>query len=414
MEGEKIKILWIFILGICLLFLINPIYAVTDSGNNSSLTFKNETDYDIYNHSNVTALKNYYLKNYNTLLSQAVSENNKLRSQLYAKYKKTRDKRYYAAYVDARYAVGLFATLSKKRGLTATEKIIQIKTIQANNAYYTKYLSPKDSYTAIAFSNETPSPSTFRVSGSFESKLPFVYYKGKGLNIYPVTAVNWINTYFDWGKNQAAINILDEMELLIEAKSYNGMTYATLPIYFEYEKSPIPWINCYSQGKAAGLYAHGYNITGDLVYLQLSQNLLNSFKLPLKNGGFVTKTKYGLYFLQYNFLPQHYIFNVHLITMQGLYDCYKFTGNSYSYFLFVEGLKTAKNMVKLYDSGKWTYYALDGSKFRHGSLNTESYHRVHVDMIKWVYQVTGDYYFMQYALKWNNYLKIRGLKVQFN
>ncbi len=273
-------------------------------------------------------------------------------------------------------------------------------------------MSPKSSYTAVAFSNETPSSSIPRLTGSFQSKLPFVYYKGKGLNIYPVTAVNWVTAYFDRGNKQAAMNILQEMELVIEPKSYQGMSYATLPIYFYYEGSPVPWINCYSQGKAAGHFARAYNITGDSHYLEISVKLLNSFKLPLKKGGFVASTKYGVYFLQYNFLPQHYILNVHMITMQGLYDCYKYLRSSYAYSMFQGGLKTTKNMIKLYDSGKWTYYALDGSKFKHGLLNSESYHRVHVTMVKWIYQVTGDNYFLQYALKWNNYLKIRGLKTQ--
>jgi hypothetical protein len=409
---DNVRIPLIIIFGICIFFLISPGFAASNSENNSSPVLENDTAHDTYNHTNVSAVKEYYLKNYNYLLSQAVTQNKKLRSQLYSKYKKTKDKRYYTAYVDAGYAVGLFAKISKKRSLTPAEKIIQIKTIQANNAYYAKCLSPKESYTAIAFSNETPSPAIYRIIGPFESKLPFVYYKGKGLNIYPVTGVNWVSTYFERVNYQAALNILDEMELLIEVKKYNGMSYASLPIYFEYEHSPIPWINCYSQAKAAGLYAKAYNITGDKNYLSFSQNFLNSFRLPLKNGGFVTKTKYGLYFLQYNFLPQHYIFNVHLITMQGLYDCYKFTGNEYAQSMFLEGLKTTKNMIKLYDSGNWTYYALDGPKFKYGLLNLESYHRVHVEMVKWVYQVTGDYYFMQYAIKWNNYLKNKKLRPQ--
>ena len=300
--------------------------------------------------------KSYYLKNYDKLLSAAIDENKRIRDRLYSKYKSTGDQRYYTAYIDAGYAVEVFKNIKKNRPLTSEEKIIEIKTIQANNAYYSRSLSPSQSYTGILFSNRSSRYTNFIVP-EFESTLPFVYYKNKGWNLYPVTTSNLAATYTD----ERFFEILDELKLMITFQTYNSMPYALFKIYFEYEGSGIGWINSFSQANLASLYAKAYKLSGNTEYLDISNALINSFIAP---NNLVKETKYGSFYLQYPFMREHYILNVHLIATVAFYNTYEATGNTLALTLFEKGVKTFEKMAKLFDSGSWTYYAVSGPDYK--------------------------------------------------
>ena len=179
-------------------YLTSPAYA--DDGSNSTENHNGTLNSSmvVENHLN----RSYYLDNYGELLSEALSKNREIRSNLYARYKRTGDRRYYVAYVDAGYAVGVFQKIKSRRPLRSDEKIIEIKTIQANNAYYSHRLSPSDTRIFI-FNNKTGIT-------EFRSSLPFVYYKYKGWNLYPVTASNLASSL---NNTRDFLEVLDELKL---------------------------------------------------------------------------------------------------------------------------------------------------------------------------------------------------------
>ncbi|WP_226890937.1 hypothetical protein [Methanothermobacter thermautotrophicus] len=161
--------------------LTSPAYADDPAGVNSTQLLENSSQnasVPIENHLNMS----YYLYNYSELLSEALSKNREIRSSLYASYKRTGDRRYHVSCVDAGYAVGVFQRIKSRRPLTSYEKIIEIKTIQANNAYYSRSLSPSKSYVAIVFGNRSSYYRNF--PSEYRSSLPFSYYKYRGWNIY--------------------------------------------------------------------------------------------------------------------------------------------------------------------------------------------------------------------------------------
>jgi len=78
--------------------------------------------------------------------------------------------------------VGVFQKIKSKRPLRSDEKIIEIKTIEANNAYFSRSLSPSNSYVAIVFGNRSSYHRKF--PSEYRSSPPFSYYKYRGWNIY--------------------------------------------------------------------------------------------------------------------------------------------------------------------------------------------------------------------------------------
>jgi len=106
------------------------------------------------------------------------------------------------------------------------------------------------------------------------------------------------------------LEILDEQKLMVSFRTYRGMRYAVFPMYFDYRGSGTGWLDSFAQGNLAGHYARAYRLTGNREYLEISDALINSFMAP---AGLVKSTKYGNFYLHYNFLRKHYILNAHLI-----------------------------------------------------------------------------------------------------
>ena len=391
----------IFLLAVLAAVLISPAYADDPQEVTSTQLLENSSNQNasvtLENHLN----RSYYLDNYSNLLEDALRKNREIRSSLHSRYRRTGDRRYYVAYIDAGYAVGVFQSIKSKRPLRSDEKIIEIKTIQANNAYFSRSLSPSKSYVAIVFGNRSSYYRNF--PSEYRSSLPFSYYKYRGWNIYPVLTSNLAGASND----SMFLEILDEQKLMVSFRTYRGMKYAVFPMYFDYCGSGVGWLDSFAQGNLAGHYARAYRLTGDPEYLKISDALINSFRAP---AGLVKSTKYGKFYLHYNFMRQHYILNAHLICTLGLHRAYTYTGNTRALMLFREGVSTFRAMHRRFDSGRWTYYAVDGGSYRPAWLASEGYHRLHVQLANRVWKATGDSYYRNIALRWNSYLKRKGLK----
>jgi len=242
---------------------------------------------------------------------------------------------------------------------------------------------------------------------NFTSRLPFVYYRDRGFQYYPVTASNWAYHYLKAGQVERAEELLKGMLPLMEVigQGQNGM--ALFNVYFEPPGAgeiELPWVSSFSQGMLAGLYAWLYNETGNETYLNTAHLLFNSFYLPLRDGGFVENTSYGIWFLEYPYRSDFLVLNGHIITMKGLWLYYRFTGDERALKLFESGVESVKLALPDCDDGNWSLYAVKGPKAR------EDYHRLHIRLLVWLYVRTGDSVFVEYAERWNRYLEERKLK----
>lgn len=337
-------------------------------------------------------------------LVNVLSDNEKVRKTLYNKYTSTNDSKYYRSYSDSSYTINAFSQLAKERKLTNIEFNILIITFKANNAFYLNHTSPENDSQVGTFSSKAPyATSNIFITPQFTSNLPLVYYKGQGWQLYPVTATLWASEYFDKGDYWSGIELLDELSPYMSIEDYKGMKYGVFKVYFQYSNSSIPWASSYSQGMAAGLYGIAYNQTKDEKYLDRSHILMNSFKVPQNEGGFIVPTKFGNWFLEYNFKPNHLILNGHIITMKGIYYYYQVTGDPFALELFKEGTTSVKNVLPYMDSGNWSYYALTGKDLRPAWQASESYHELHIELLNWLYSITKDPIFIKYSQKWENY-----------
>ncbi|MDI3475834.1 MAG: hypothetical protein PWQ95_1562 [Thermococcaceae archaeon] len=319
--------------------------------------------------------------------------------------KETGNLSYLLAYRDLSYHTRTLALLKKLGKLDAVGVKTYVMGMIATDYYYSHFNEPGKKDMTLVFDNSSPYYGTIKATdGPLKSSLPFVYYPARGFNLYPVSASHWAHSYFLMGRRDLSMRILDQLMPFIEYRDYNGETCAILPVYFHFQNASIPWVSGYAQGMAAGLYALAYNMTGNESYLTIAKLFLNSFDLPLSENGFVTKTKYGVWYLEYNYYPEQLVLNGHIITLQGLYYYWKVTGDEKAYELFIKGGESVKRALPDFDTGNWSRYA---SIYNSSS---EFYHRLHIRLLLWLYAKTGDETFMEYAEKWNSYLAERGLK----
>ena len=307
---------------------------------------------------------------------------------------------------DVNYPVRVFAGIAERRNLTGAELSILNLTLQADLCYFSLNGTPRESYYVVSFSDLHPGGVPHLDCPNFTSPLPFVYYRGRGFQYYPVTASNWAYHYLKGRKVKEAEAILNAMLPLRETRIFNGRPVALFNVYFAPPDTNVtpPWVSSFSQGMLAGLYAWLYNETGNETYLTVARELFNSFYLPLGEGGFVENTSYGLWFLEYPFRPDFLVLNGHIITMKGLWLYYLFTGDERAIELFQRGVESVKLALPHCEANNWSLYAVNGPPAR------EDYHRLHVRLLVWLYVRTGDETFLRYAERWNGYLEQRGLE----
>ncbi|KPU63692.1 D-glucuronyl C5-epimerase [Thermococcus sp. EP1] len=336
-------------------------------------------------------------------ISEEIQKNREIREKFLEKYTTTGNLTYLRTYRDSFYVIRVFGEMAKWKKLTALDVKAFNVTLKANNEYYSLYPSPQRDFSVVIFSKDTPYYSPIRIEGSLNISLPFLYYKGRGLSYYPVSALHWAEIYFQRGSYEKALRILNDLHDLIYYGEYNGEEYALFLNYFHFENSSIPWVSGYAQGMGAGLYAKAYQLTGKKEYLNIAKLLLNSFDLPLDMNGFVANTKYGPWYLEYNYNSNELVLNGHVIALQGIYYYWEVTKDEKAWKLFQEGVESTKKGLQLFDTGSWSKYSNI-----HGDAS-EFYHRLHIRLLKWLYDVTNDEYFLHYAEKWNDYLIYRGL-----
>ncbi|WP_297068123.1 D-glucuronyl C5-epimerase family protein [Thermococcus sp.] len=334
-----------------------------------------------------------------------LSKNRELRYRYMELWKGTENTEYLQAYRDLNYHIKTLAFLAKTGKLKYQGFKALLLSMKATDYYYSKWNHPGKKDLILVFSNKSPYYGALRVeNGPLRSLLPFVYYRARGFNFYPVSALHWAQIYYEEGEYTTMLTILNELKPFIEMENCNGTSYAVFHVYFQFQNSSVPWVSGYAQGMATGMYALAYNLTEDRSYLTLARAFLHSFDVHSGPDVFVASTKYGPWYLEYAYYPQELVLNGHIIALQGLYYFWEVTGDKHAYQLFQLGAESVKEALPYFDTGNWSRYA---SIYNSSS---EFYHRLHIKLLVWLYTKTEDETFLEYAKKWNGYLKERGMK----
>lgn len=165
-----------------------------------------------------------------------------------------------------------------------------------------------------------------------------------------------------------------------------------------------PWISAMAQGEAISVLTRATLLTSDKKYESVATKALNIFQVDVKDGGLLN---YFNSFPVYEECPTPHkpmvVLNGFIFALYGLYDLYLLNRNEKAFTLFYQGVKSVKNLLPYFDTGKWTnYYLFDYPKNYYSSY---TYHYLVTEQLRALYFITGDKDFLDYSVRWRSYIK---------
>ena len=211
---------------------------------------------------------------------------------------------------------------------------------------------------------------------------------------------NWQVTkeeqYFEYFKNCA-----DWLVNNLKFKTFNNLTYGVWEYDYpwSYGLKP-PWISGLAQGVGVQVLSKAYKLTGEEKYSTIAKCALNTFFVEVKDGGVTYKDNQDEWWYE-EYVSKDAktsrVLNGMIYAIIGIYEYNKNTNAEEAKQLFEKGLRSLRRNLVKYDAGWWTYY--DGL----GLTATKTYHAVHLDLIKKLYEITGEELFLEMYNKWSKY-----------
>jgi len=254
---------------------------------------------------------------------------------------------------------------------------------------------------------------TFRERGRFEldkNGVPFRNYKNIngntiGIQRSPVSisqkALEYIENY-KMTKNEKSkkffFSCLDWLvENAVTSDNYSILHYNFPWPLYELEK---PWFSGMAQGLGIQALIIGHKISNNEKYLDTAKLFLKSFFVEVKDGGITYKDSDDRWWYE-EYASKNgkksRVLNGMVFAVLGIYDFYKYTNDKDAKILFERGIESLKNDLVKYDFGNgYSYY--DVLKRPAGK-----YHKIHVEQMKQLYDITDEEIFQKYYDKWKSF-----------
>jgi heparosan-N-sulfate-glucuronate 5-epimerase len=210
--------------------------------------------------------------------------------------------------------------------------------------------------------------------------------------------------YYQIDKDYNSLRIfLNNVNWLVD----NAETHGNYSIFtYKFPWSPyspkLPWRSDMANGKALEALAKAFNLTGDRKYQDSAKKLLNAFFIDVKDGGLTYKSaKDGWWYEEYasGSGNEPRILNGFMFALLNIYQYYTLTHDAAAKFLFDQGILALKKNLPNYDyNGKYSYYDAHPK-----SLSPLSYHKLVVQQLEDLYNITKDAVFKRYHDKWQNF-----------
>lgn len=153
------------------------------------------------------------------------------------------------------------------------------------------------------------------------------------------------------------------------------------------------FVSSITQGLALSLLARAERATERTRGKELSEAALGPLSVRVEDGGLLGEGKWGPCFEEYPCVPYSHVINGFVFCLNGLFDCYSAFGLTRARDLFDVGLRTLREMTKVWFVPGWARYDLrDLYTGEIPNLATRHYQYLHADQMKGLAIITGDQY----------------------
>lgn len=235
--------------------------------------------------------------------------------------------------------------------------------------------------------------------------IPILEVDGKD-TFFPITIAQYalgnFDMYYDT-KDQKYLDIVEKcsnwfVRELEEVKP-NLWGYAierTVPVYDINDK----WISCLAQSQVMSVLVRYYSVCKKEEYLETAFKLLDSFKVLSKDKGVLAYLNNGCFYEEYPSDKPSLVLNGFIFGLWGLLDLYIVSGSVQAKGLYDEGVKTLKENIQLYDIKKLGWSRYDLYDFKIKNITSIFYHKLHINQLKAMYELTGEEIFKSYYVRW--------------
>lgn len=156
-----------------------------------------------------------------------------------------------------------------------------------------------------------------------------------------------------------------------------------------------PWTSGMGQGEMISFCIGAYEVTKEEVYLSIIEKALKGFLIPMEDGGFLINWEDDeVWFEEYATQRPSRVLNGFIFALAGVHQAYEASDNELALKIFSAGIRTLKNHLSKYNAGYTSRYNLADWK---NEVAQEHYHEIHIFQLLWLYRITGDPYFKEYA-----------------
>lgn len=230
-----------------------------------------------------------------------------------------------------------------------------------------------------------------------------------GVQYHPIGIAQYalgnFELYLDTGNSsykQAFLNqvywLMENAKITTSGAAVWEFGYSFMPRY----NLSIPWISAMAQGQIISVLLRAYQLTEDAEFFNTAERALRTFHHATHDGGVTWTDAEGLVFYEeYPTEPPTHVLNGHVWAMFGVYDYYRVTNSQDALNLFNAGVSTVKTYLPRFDTGYWSKYDLV-SKPGFAPIRYQYYH---IELLRVLYEITGEEVLSSYARRWSSYLK---------
>lgn len=202
------------------------------------------------------------------------------------------------------------------------------------------------------------------------------------------------------------------------AKMQDELGAFRYPFEYDYylKKLNSGWVSGMAQGQALSVFARAFHLTKHQNFLEVGNKAFGFLITPVAEGGVMntledlnSNLKDYIIFEEYVIKPASYTLNGFMFTLLGIYDWWqvnpdKNIAEKAKYF-FLEGIKTLKKILPLYDIGGFTAYDLSYITHKRQPHIGISYHAVHIYLLHALHSITQDDELKKFEQLWASYVE---------
>jgi heparosan-N-sulfate-glucuronate 5-epimerase len=198
--------------------------------------------------------------------------------------------------------------------------------------------------------------------------------------------------------------------LVNNAKDKEGGRYSLWEFDFPwpwYGGVEPPYYSGYAQAIGLVVLARAYDLTNNEIYLDEANKAFQALLVNYDNDGVMTiEDKNGdLMFFHELAKPgfqKTYILNGQTGALLHIWQYYELSNDPAAKSIFDKGINYLKHNLWKYDTGSWSRYELKPIGQRENLASME-YHKIHIDHLKSLYDITGEPILKEYVDKFNKY-----------